>query len=279
LISPATISAIVLTSPLLPAVKLLGRKYSGTLGFFPDGAFDDHAARGHLLAASVGDTELAGYCAFRVSKGRAMIAHLCVAEAHQKKGIAKQLFEAVKARAQERDLRGIGLHCRRDYPAYGMWPKLDFAAIGSKPGRGTDGIDLTFWWHDLHTEDLFTPFEDADDRLRVVLDCNIFRDLHDTSEKRNQEAKFLTADWLSGQIELCIVKELFNELDRLLLPLPREPLRRDAHRYRCLDHDEPRADVIYEELKEMFGHPNPNLSKSPICATSPCAQLPKRKSF
>lgn len=186
-----------------------------------------------------------------------MIAHLCVTEAHRGTGVAKKLFAGIKAHAEERDLRGIGLHCRRDYPAYGMWPKLGFAAIASKPGRGADGTDLTFWWHDLHAEDLFTLFEDADNRLRVALDCNIFRDLHDTSEKRNQEAKFLPADWLSGQIELCIVKELFNELDRLVLPLSREPLRRDAHRYRCLDHDEPRADVIYEELKEMFGHSNP----------------------
>jgi len=56
-----TTSAIGLTSPLLPAVKLLGRKHSGTLGFFPDGAFEDHATRGHLLAASIGDSELLGY--------------------------------------------------------------------------------------------------------------------------------------------------------------------------------------------------------------------------
>ena len=159
--SSLRVSAISLTSPLLPAAKLLGRKYSATLGFFPDGAFEDHATRGHLLAASVGEAELAGYCAFRVSKGRAMIAHLCVAETHRGTGVAKKLFAGVKAHAQERDLRGIGLHCRRDYPAYGMWPKLGFAAIGSKPGRGADGTDLTFWWHDLHAEDLFTPFEDA----------------------------------------------------------------------------------------------------------------------
>jgi GNAT superfamily N-acetyltransferase len=254
---PISISATGLTSPLLPAVKQLGRKHSGTLGFFPDGAFEDHAARGHLLAASVGDTELVGYCAFRVSKGRAMVAHLCVAENHRGTGVAKKLFEGVKAHAQERDLRGVGLHCRRDYPAYGMWSKLGFAAIGSKPGRGTDGVELTFWWYDLHPEDLFTPFENDDDRLRVVMDCNIFRDLHDTSEERNQEARFLPADWLAGQIELCIVKELFNELDRLVLAVPRDPLRRDAHRYRCLDHDEPNAASVYEELKRSFGHPNP----------------------
>lgn len=190
-----------------------------------------------------------------------MIAHLCVGEDHRGRGIAKKLFVGVKTFAQERDLRGVGLHCRRDYPAYGMWPKLGFAAIGSKPGRGADGVDLTFWWHDLHPKDLFTPFEEADDRLRVVLDCNILRDLHDTSEKRNQEAKFLTADWLSGQIELCIVAELYNELDRLVLPHPRDPLRRHAHRYRCLDHEEQSTEDIYKELKVMFGHPNPTLKQ------------------
>src|SRR6478735_5905839 len=236
------VSTIGPTHRLLAAVKLLGRKHSNTLGFFPDGAFDDHAARGHLLAASLNGSELAGYCAFRVSQGRVMIAHLCVAEAHRNTGVARALFEGVKAHAKKYDLRGIGLHCRRDYPAYGIWPRIGFAAISSKPGRGSDGAELTFWWYDLHTEDLFTPFEDADDRLKAVLDCNIFRDLHDTSEDRNQEAKFLLADWLTGQIELCIVKELFNELDRLVLPLPRDPLRRDAHRYRCLDHVAPNAE-------------------------------------
>lgn len=227
------------------------------MGFFPEGAFDDHAARGHLLAAVTEDSELVGYSAFRVTKGRAMIAHLCVADAHRGKGVAKSLFEGVKAYALERDLRGVGLHCRRDFPAYAMWPKLGFAAIGSKPGRGTDGVELTFWWHDLHAKDLFSPFEDADDRMRVVMDCNVFRDLHDVSEVRNQEAGFLRADWLSGQIELCIVKELFNELDRLVLPLPRAPLRRDAHRYRCLDNDESHTESIFAGLVELFEHPKP----------------------
>lgn len=186
-----------------------------------------------------------------------MVAHLCVAEAHRGGGVARKLFESVRVYAQERELRGIGLHCRRDYPAYGMWPKLGFAPIGSKPGRGADGVDLTFWWYDLHAEDLFTPFENTDDRLCVVMDCNVFRDLHDTSEERNQEAKFLRADWLSGQIQLCVVNELFIELDRIVLSLPREPLRREARNYRSLEHEEFRANSIYEELQQLFGYPNP----------------------
>jgi len=68
-----------------------------------------------------------------------MIAHLCVHEKFRKGGVARLLFEEVKAQAQLRDLRGVGLHCRRDYPATALWPRLGFAPRGSKPGRGSDG--------------------------------------------------------------------------------------------------------------------------------------------
>ncbi len=252
-----TISAIGLTSPLLPVVKLLGRKHSGTLGFFPDGAFEDHAARGHLLAASVGDTELAGYCAFRVSKGRAMVAHLCVAETHRGAGVAKKLFAAVKAHAKERDLCGIGLHCRRDYPATDLWPKLGFVPVKNKPGRGIDGTELTLWWHGLPAADLFSQQDTSEQRLAVVIECNVFRDLHDTAEKRNEQAQYLAADWLAAHIELCAVQELLVELNRIPLPQPREALMRHAQRYRLLSPSAIRTDEIYAELRVIFGHDSP----------------------
>ncbi|MBI5770014.1 MAG: GNAT family N-acetyltransferase [Verrucomicrobia bacterium] len=255
--SSLCVSAIGLTSPLLPAVKLLGRKHSGTLGFFPDGAFEDHAARGHLLAASFGDTELAGYCAFRVSKGRAMIAHLCVAESHRGAGVAKKLFAALKTHAQERDLCGIGLHCRRDYPATDLWPKLGFVPVKNKPGRGIDGAELTLWWHALPAADLFSQQDTSEQRLAVVIECNVFRDLHDTTEKRNEQAQYLAADWLAAHIELCAVQELLVELNRIPLPLPREALMRHAQRYRLLSSSTSRTDEIYAELKVVFGHAAP----------------------
>lgn len=213
-----TITAIPPRHPQSVAVKQLGRKHSKTLGFFPDGAFDDYAARGMLLVAENDLGDLAGYCVFRASKGRAMIAHLCVAEDFQGNGIARLLFEGVKERARERELAGVGLHCRRDYPAYNMWPKLGFAPRKTKRGRGMDGVDLTFWWFNLNSRDLWSDVEEIDDRLLVAIDCNIFRDLHDESEERNQEATFLRADWLSGQIQLCIVDELLIEINRLPLP-------------------------------------------------------------
>lgn len=236
----------------------LGRKHSNTLGFFPEGAFQDHAARGHLLAASANGTELAGYCAFRISRGRLMIAHLCVDEAWRGNGVARLLFDGVKAHAQARDLNGIGLHCRRDYPASDLWPKLGFVPIRSKPGRGVDGTELTYWWHDLHAADLFTAIDAVDKRLRVVVDCNVFRDLHDTSEERNKEAPYLAADWVAAQIELCSVGELQVELNRIALPAPREALLRHAQRYRSLAYDAARSEAVFAELKVLLGHSSPS---------------------
>ena len=247
-----TVTAITPNNPHLANVKQLGRKHRKTLGFFPDGAFDDHAARGMLLIAEDQSNELVGYCVYRSSKGRAMIVHLCVAQPFQGNGIARLLFEGVKRYARQCELVGVGLHCRRDYPATQMWPKLGFAPRNTKPGRGADGADLTFWWYDLNARDLWSDIEESDDRLLVVIDCNVFRDLHDDDEERNQEASFLTADWLSGQIQLCIVDELFIEIDRLPLSSPREQWVRDARSYRELKYDDTQSQEITQELKEIF---------------------------
>ena len=72
--------------PKMDLVKKLGRRHSATLGWFPNGAYEEHAAKGHLVIAENISQGLAGYVAFRVSKGRAMIAHLCVPEASARVG-------------------------------------------------------------------------------------------------------------------------------------------------------------------------------------------------
>jgi ribosomal protein S18 acetylase RimI-like enzyme len=251
------VNPITATDPRLDWVKTLGRKHSDTLGFFPNGAYEEHAAKGHLLVAASQSGTLAGYCAFRISKGRAMIAHLCVAPDFERRGAATALCDAVKRIARERDLNGVGLHCRRDYPAYGAWSKFGFIPRGSKPGRGEDGADLTFWWFDLRPQGLFSDLPPNDEGLVAVMDFNVFRDLHDQTEDRNREAPYLLADWLTGQLELCVVDELFVEIDRLPLPRPRDQWVHDARRYRELAHPEGRAALIYGELKLLFGYPAP----------------------
>ncbi len=257
---PIRISAIAAASPKLELVKQLGRKYSATLGWFPNGAYEEHADKGHLFIAEEGDV-VVGYVAFRISKGRAMIAHLCVAKAFNKRGVARLLADEVKALARSQDLRGVGLHCRRDYPSTTLWPRLGFVPRGTKQGRGVDAVELTFWWFDLHPRDLFSELEQDDGRLQAVIDNNVFRDLHDAGEIRNEEAQYLLADWLTGQLELCIVDELFVELNRLPLEMPREDWIREARQYRELVFDQTKADAVYRELKVLFKHPEPDATQ------------------
>ena len=49
---------------LYPAVKKLGKKYNATLGFMPEGGFDDYAVGKCIITASESDT-LMGYLRYR----------------------------------------------------------------------------------------------------------------------------------------------------------------------------------------------------------------------
>ena len=50
----------------LPKVKQLGKKNAPTLGFMPEGGFDDHAKKGCIIIAH-NDDELCGYLMYRHS--------------------------------------------------------------------------------------------------------------------------------------------------------------------------------------------------------------------
>jgi hypothetical protein len=53
-------------SHFLTVVKDLGRKNSKTLGFFPEGAFEEHAAKGCVIVARSGKDDFYGYLLYRV---------------------------------------------------------------------------------------------------------------------------------------------------------------------------------------------------------------------
>ena len=115
------------TSPYLGRVKELWRAHSTTLGFFPDGAFNDYAASKHVLVAIEPQTkQCVGYLLYRVSGHRAIIVHLCVDPAWRQHGVAHRLVDALANITH--DLYGIGLKCRRDFDATLIWPRLGFIA-------------------------------------------------------------------------------------------------------------------------------------------------------
>lgn len=202
-------------SPHLEAVKALGKANAATLGFLPEGAFEEYAARRNIIVAINSKGECVGYCLFRVSNQQAIIAHLCIAQSNRKQGIAKALVENLKDITKE-DLHGISLKCRRDYEASLVWPRFGFIAKRNIPGRGKDRKELTLWWLDHNHPTLFTEStqETLRDKICVVLDANVFFDLNDKSRQGYEESRALLADWLPTNLELCVTDEIYNEIER-----------------------------------------------------------------
>jgi len=125
------ISCIQEAPELLDAIKALWRRNSRTLGPFPKGAFEEHAAKGQILVARA-KGDCLGYLLFRdvVTRSRVAITHLCVDESARGQGIAKQLVGSL--RRIRPNSRGIGLWCRRDYEAAKLWPSWALWSISKR---------------------------------------------------------------------------------------------------------------------------------------------------
>ena len=212
----------------LETVKVLWRANSDTLGFLPDGAFTDYASQRRILVALDSADTCVGYLLYRVTRGRATVAHLCIAKPARGQGHADALVRHLVTITG--DLRGIGLRCRRDFPAYGMWPKLGFAAVNEAPGRAADGSELTLFWLDHNHPDLFNLKTVV--ALRVVVDSNVFVDL---AESRREESQGLLADWLQDSIRLYVTPEHYNDFDRSQDAGLRRERRKQAAAYPSLD--------------------------------------------
>lgn len=248
---PITIQVIDHTSPYLARVKELWRAHSGTLGFFPDGAFTDHAIRKRILVAIASPSKhCIGYLLYRISGNRAIIVHLCVDPAWRRKGIAHKLVDHLSALT--RDLQGIALKCRRDYAAALTWPSMNFVAQHDTPGRSFDGKELTLWWRDHQHPNLFSQLheQDALTHVPVVIDMNILIDFYqDTSAYA--ESKCLLADWLS-EIELCTTSEIYNEIERIDDQEHRQVIRGLAQTFKQITAPLTKVSRLQEELRPLF---------------------------
>ena len=220
------------------------------LGFLPDGAFIDYASRRHALVDLDSSGACVGYLLYRVTKDKATIVHLCVADGARGHGHATALVNhliTITAR-----LRGIGLRCRRDFPAYHLWRKLGFAAMKEAPGRAADGSELTRFWLGHNHPDLFTESATSTS-LDAVIDTNVFIDL---AESRNEESQGLLADWLQDSIRLCVTPEHYNEFDCNPDAALRRKRRKEATGYHRLDS----SYAEYQKAEQLLTPLFPNLA-------------------
>jgi GNAT superfamily N-acetyltransferase len=152
---------------LLGSVQRLGRKYSRWLGFYPEGAFEESAQKGQIIAAVGPGDKLLGYVIYRLSRGYVSVVHLCVDEPARGTGLSRRLFNELKERTGE--YFGVKLRCRRDFPASDLWPKLGFRPMHESPGRSASGALLTTWVYPYGHPDLFTTAAEDDPRPRAAL--------------------------------------------------------------------------------------------------------------
>ena len=247
------IEAIDQNSPHLTQVKALGRANASTLGFLPEGAFDQYASQRTIITATDAQGKCIGYLLYRVTRGHAAIAHLCVEESHRRHSVARALVEYLKDQTKE-TCRGISLRCRRDYEASKVWPRFGFVAKHESPGRGRDRKELTFWWHDHGHPTLFTEptLENFKTKLCVVMDANVFFDLADESRPGYEESRSLLADWLPDNLELCLTEEIFNEIHRHQDPAQRRKSRDFANTFAFYPGDNKDVERFSKELRKFF---------------------------
>ncbi len=230
-------------------VLKLWRAESATLGFMPVGGFED-AARLRCLLGVVDDSgRLAGYAMYRRgARGVVSIVHLCVAAEARGAGVARLLFDGVKAACAE--CFEIRLRCRRDFAASALWPKLGFVAARDVPGRAR-GETLTIWRYELASLPLLGLVRKDSDLVRVVIDANVFLDLDD-ADQGDAESLCLSADWLGEFVELAVTQELLNEINRRDNPAERERQRARASRFIQVDRDIAREEALLPQVAALL---------------------------
>ncbi len=220
-----------LKSDDLGTVDMLMKRSSQTLGFLPMQALESYLEKGTVLGAKTDAGELVGYLLYAAYPNYFRITHLCVSEEYQGQGIAKRLVKTLKMSADTQKV--IKLHCRRDFPANDLWPKLGFVALGEKSGRSKAGHRLTIWHFRLAPEDQMELFQAAtsDDTLDIIIDAQIFFDFDEPDSDKAQPSKALLSDFLVDSLNLWITDELLNEINRQENREKRENSRRRTHRF------------------------------------------------
>ncbi len=205
------------TNRFFPDVVALGKKNSATLGFMPDGGFEDHANK-HCIIIAYNESDLLGYLMYREVRrfSRVSIVHLCIDERYRGHHVTSNLLDALKNRYKTKDnYKGISLSCRDDYKgASQMWQNYGFTIRQSIRSRSIEEHHLNLWWYDFNKPDLFSGIEDS--KVKASLDMNIIIKLRDSNMNHEswEDPRPLMADWLVDEADYYYAPECLNEILR-----------------------------------------------------------------
>jgi ribosomal protein S18 acetylase RimI-like enzyme len=257
--------SIDLASPYLEQVIKLGETNRVTLGFFPRGAFEQHASKKWIIVAIDQDMNtVIGYLLYGVSRGAMIvyIVHLCVETAHRKNGVAKALFDELILISKK--YRAIRVHCRVDYDANSIWPKLGFSAVNEIPGRSKSGSTLRVWWFEHDHPSLFSyaKQQEQNQKINVAIDANVFFQLQYPDIGGHEESTTLLEPWLD--INLHVTKEIFNEIARNPDSNKRKQGRQFANSFEVAKSSDSKFQASYQSLLPLFPKPSTASDESDI---------------
>jgi GNAT superfamily N-acetyltransferase len=247
------VEAIDNHSPYLETVLKLWRANSKTLGRFPRGAFEEHAARRQILVALEPEIGCIGYLLYRHSRAWITITHLCIDPSHRSKGVAKLLVEHLKQITTYS--RGINLSCRRDYNLERMWLSFGFIAYKDEIGRGKkEKTILTRWVLERKHLPLFSKLiqQQIESKLCVIIAPDIFFTLYLDEKNDTENQNILLADWVQTELTLCINDEIFNQINKNDDTDERNKMRNFAETFTRLPCDSEKLESVYLQIENLL---------------------------
>ncbi|QCC84673.1 N-acetyltransferase [Desulfovibrio desulfuricans] len=193
---------------LLPDVISLGDSQKKTLGFLPENAFEDYAARGNIIVAVSESNEVLGYVLFAQKQNLVCrLAHVCVRPDARRQGIAEELISHLKQHTSH--MNRITVRCRRDYGIDVFWEKNGFIARAETAGRGSKETTLTIW--ELALQPTLLSLMPDSVKIFVVLDLNV---LIAAKLENDIVSESLLTFTYSDEIDYRISRYSFNEVNR-----------------------------------------------------------------
>lgn len=239
----------------LEQVIRLYKRQKAVLGLFPDGAFIERLNSRQILIAR-SDTTMVGYLLFTVNQRlEVRIAHLCVEQTFQRRGIARKLVDRLKA--DYGHCSRIRLNCRVDFEAVGMWQRLRFQQVRRIPGRKDGGSELIVFHFPLNEMPLFgkTNFEIEEDIPRMVCDANVCMDIEMDDRPRHGAATGLLADWLVDEIALFVTPEIKNDIGRQDEKTRQLMTRALQQNWEEINYDETLVEPSMVKIRSILGKP------------------------
>lgn len=239
-------------------VEVLRAENNETLGFMAMSVIEGYLKRGGGVGVR-GDDGLRGYALYAVQRHHVRLIHLCVSHQYRGAGYAEQLVDAVVDAARTARVGAVKLTCRRDYErANVFWRRYGFVPLAEAEAK-TDGARLMIWYLGVGGAAQLDFFSNvtSDDKVRAVIDAQIFYQLHAPENADTAVAKGLQADFLMDALDLYITKEMFNEIDRAG-PSQRKRSRGYALAFPQIDHDADRMATTVASLESILPSARPS---------------------